>query len=69
MLIDCDDCTARGPGCPDCVITFMLGENEGREMDDTEQQALQALAAGGLVPRLRLHVTPVQASAPRRATG
>lgn len=25
MLIDCDDCAMRGPGCDDCVVSVLLG--------------------------------------------
>lgn len=55
MLIDCEDCAVRGRACADCVVTVLLGAPPaGVELDDTEQQALAALAEGGLVPRLRL---------------
>ena len=29
MLIDCDNCTARGTGCADCVVTVLLGAPPG----------------------------------------
>ncbi|SDY41507.1 hypothetical protein SAMN05661080_03414 [Modestobacter sp. DSM 44400] len=29
MLIDCDTCTVRGPGCDDCVVTVLLGAPPG----------------------------------------
>lgn len=55
MLIDCDDCAVRGRACADCVVTVLLSAPPaGVELDDTEQQALAALAEGGLVPKLRL---------------
>jgi hypothetical protein len=55
MLIDCDGCAARGPGCPDCVVTVLLGASPSRvELDEVERQALAVLADGGLVPPLRL---------------
>jgi hypothetical protein len=55
MLIDCDGCAARGPGCPDCVVTVLLGASPHRvELDEVECQALAVLADGGLVPPLRL---------------
>ena len=25
IVIDCDDCAVRGPGCKDCVISVLLG--------------------------------------------
>ncbi len=55
MLIDCDGCAVRDLQCGDCVVTVLLGAEQGRlEVDDAERQALDALADGGLVPRLRL---------------
>jgi len=65
MLIDCDACAARGPGCPDCVVTVLLGGPGQRlELDEVECQALAVLADGGLVPPLRL----IPAEAPTGAT-
>lgn len=55
MLIDCDGCAVRGPGCPDCVISVLLGAPPQEvELDEVECQALAVLADGGLVPPLRL---------------
>lgn len=55
MLIDCDSCAVRGLACGDCVVTVLLGAPpEGVELDHADRSALDALAAGGLVPRLRL---------------
>jgi hypothetical protein len=55
MLIDCDGCAVRGPGCPDCVVTVLLGATPHRvELDEVECRALAVLADGGLVPPLRL---------------
>lgn len=55
MLIDCDACAVRGLACGDCVVTVLLGAPpDGVELDAAERQALDALAEGGLVPRLRL---------------
>jgi hypothetical protein len=65
MLIDCDGCAARGPGCPDCVITVLLGAPpQGVELDEVECQALAVLADGGLVPPLRLAPAPSREPAP-----
>lgn len=59
MLIDCDRCAVRGPACGDCVVTVLLGAPPGGVvLDETERQALDVLADGGLVPRLRLQVLP-----------
>ncbi|MEU4184051.1 hypothetical protein [Micrococcus luteus] len=58
MLIDCDACVMRGPGCADCVVTVVLGFSAERSgtlrIDDDEKAALDALAESGLVPPLRL---------------
>ncbi len=55
MLIDCDGCAVRDLACGDCVVTVLLGAPPGPlEVDEGERAALDALADGGLVPRLRL---------------
>ena len=58
MLIDCDACVMRGPGCRDCVVTVVLGLTAepapGLRIDDDERAALDVLAQSGLVPPLRL---------------
>jgi hypothetical protein len=65
MLIDCDACVVRGHGCPDCVVTVLLGAPpEGVELDEQETAALAVLADAGLVPPLRL-VTPAKHSGGR----
>ena len=52
VVIDCDDCAARGPGCRDCVVSVLLGVPETLLHD--ERAALEVLADVGLAPRLRL---------------
>ncbi len=53
--IDCDSCAVRGLACGDCVVTFLLGgPPQGVEVDAEERRALDVLAAGGLVPPLRM---------------
>ena len=52
--IDCDTCEVRGLHCHDCVVTVLLGPPPELTFDDDEQRALDLLAAGGLVPPLRL---------------
>ena len=52
VVIDCDDCAVRGPGCRDCVISVILGVPETLLAD--ERVALDVLADAGLAPRLRL---------------
>jgi hypothetical protein len=55
MLIDCDTCAARDIQCADCVMSVMLERRDGSvELDSVEQDALGALARGGLLPPLRL---------------
>ncbi|TCC50159.1 hypothetical protein E0H75_17955 [Kribbella capetownensis] len=58
MLIDCDACVMKGPGCQDCVVTVVLGFSAERSgtlrIDDDERAALDVLAESGLVPPLRL---------------
>jgi hypothetical protein len=57
MLIDCDACEVRGLACSDCVVSVLLGvPDEGAELDEPEQVAIDALAHAGLVPPLRLAV-------------
>lgn len=52
--IDCDTCVVRGLACHDCVVSVLLGPPPELTIDDDERRALDALAAGGLVPPLRL---------------
>ena len=59
-LIDCGSCVVRGLACHDCVVTVLLGPPEELSFDHDQSRALAALAAGGLVPPLRM-VQPVSA--------
>ena len=52
--IDCDTCLVRGQACHDCVVTVLLGPPPELTLADDECRALDTLAAGGLVPPLRL---------------
>jgi hypothetical protein len=52
VVIDCDDCAVRGPGCHDCVVSVILGVPQTLLSD--ERAALEVLAEVGLAPRLRL---------------
>jgi hypothetical protein len=52
VIIDCDDCAVRGPGCHDCVVSVILGVPE--TLLEDERAALEVLADAGLAPRLRL---------------
>lgn len=52
IVIDCDECAARGPGCRDCVVSVLLGGPQTLQRD--ERDALEVLAEAGLAPRLRL---------------
>ena len=52
VVIDCDDCAVRGPGCRGGVVSVLLGVPETLLHD--ERAALEVLAEAGLAPRLRL---------------
>ena len=52
VVVDCDDCAVRGPGCRDCVVSVILGVPE--TLLEDERVALEVLADAGLAPRLRL---------------
>jgi hypothetical protein len=55
MVIDCAHCQVRGVACGDCVVSVVLGAApDGVEIDEEQRVALEVLALGGLVPRLRL---------------
>jgi hypothetical protein len=65
MIIDCDTCRVRGPACGDCVVTVLLGRpGQAPDLDAAEQRAIGVLAAGGLVPPLRLVPDGVPAGRP-----
>lgn len=59
ILVDCDSCAVRGDGCADCVVTVLMGSPPDLQVDPDEQRALDALAASGLVPPLRM-VAPTE---------
>lgn len=58
LHVDCHSCSARPLACGDCVISVLLGRPddvaEPVEIEGEERAALDALAASGLVPPLRL---------------
>lgn len=55
LVVDCDRCSVRGGGCPDCVVTFLLGgPPDDVLLDADEQRALDVLATAGLIPPLRM---------------
>jgi hypothetical protein len=59
MLIDCDRCEVRGLACSDCVVSVLLGRpDQVAELGGAEQHAIDVLAEAGLVPPLRLVVSP-----------
>lgn len=54
MLIDCEQCAMRDTSaCDDCVVTFLVGHHPV-DLTDIQSEAVDNLAAGGLVPKLRL---------------
>lgn len=56
MKIDCETCTARGPACTDCVVSFLTIEVRPTAVvvDDDQAAAMRTLSQAGLVPPLRL---------------
>jgi len=54
LVVDCDRCAVRGDACADCVVSVLLGPPVGLVWDADERRAVDALAAAGMVPRLRL---------------
>ncbi|GAB2973230.1 hypothetical protein LWP59_30670 [Amycolatopsis acidiphila] len=54
MIVDCGRCVARGIGCADCAVSVLLNAPPTVEWDPDELRAIEALAEGGLIPRLRL---------------
>jgi hypothetical protein len=59
MLIDCDRCEMRDIACDDCVVNALLAAPPAVEIADETAVALRNLAAGGLVPPLRLSLRDV----------
>lgn len=53
IVIDCGRCAMRGVGCADCAISVLLNAPPTIEWDEDELSAIDALADGGLIPRLR----------------
>lgn len=54
LVVDCDRCAVRGDACSDCVISVLLGAPPSVAWDAAERRAVDALAEGGVVPKLRL---------------
>lgn len=54
MIIDCGTCVVAGDACSDCVVSVLLGPPGTVQIADDHAPAVAALAAGGLVPPLRL---------------
>ena len=52
VVIGCDECAVRGPGCRDCVVSVLLVVPD--TLLDDERAALEVLAEVGLAPRLKL---------------
>lgn len=54
MLIDCEQCAMLDTSaCDECVVTCLLGDGPV-DLSDIQTEAINNLANGGLVPRLRL---------------
>lgn len=54
MIIDCDNCSARGWHCSECVVSHLLGPPGRFDLDQEAHDALEVLADSGLVPPLRM---------------
>ena len=54
VIVDCGGCVVRGIRCADCAISVLLNAPPVPEFDHAELRAMDALAEGGLIPRLRL---------------
>jgi len=54
VIVDCGRCVVRGIGCADCAMSVLLNAPPAPEFDRAELRAIDALADGGLIPRLRL---------------
>ncbi|MFT4294764.1 MAG: hypothetical protein QM582_05060 [Micropruina sp.] len=55
LRIDCGTCAVRGPACGDCMVTALLGADDGVvELCSDEVTALRAMTSEGLLPPLRL---------------
>ena len=57
MIIDCGTCELANIACGDCVVSVLLGTPETvgvASVDESHVAAIEVLAAGGLVPPLRL---------------
>ncbi|GAA5159624.1 MULTISPECIES: hypothetical protein [Amycolatopsis] len=66
VIIDCGRCVVRGVGCADCAVSVLLNAPPTVEWDEEELRAIDALAEGGLIPRLR-HVPMAGRSQERAA--
>ncbi len=60
VVIDCDDCAVRGPGCRDCVVSVILGVPE--TLLEDERVALEVLADAGLAPTIAAGADPSTAA-------
>lgn len=61
MVIDCDNCTARGPACAECLVTAVIdGPARGAAFTPSEWAAIRVLSDAGLLPRLRYRPVAVQ---------
>ncbi|MFD2418649.1 hypothetical protein [Amycolatopsis pigmentata] len=63
--VDCGRCVLRGLACSDCVIGALVDPSWPVEWDEVELRAVEALAEGGLLPRLRM--TPMAQVSRREA--
>jgi hypothetical protein len=57
ITFSCSQCLLQGPACADCVVSLFCDTADEVVLTSADQQALQALAGGSLVPPLRLVTT------------
>jgi hypothetical protein len=57
LSISCDECAMQcTAACADCVVTFVLREEQSLELDGEEARVVQLFGAAGMVPSLKFHV-------------
>lgn len=60
LSISCDECAMqRTPACGDCVVTFLVGQDETEPtlvLDLDQARVVRLLGKAGLVPELRYRV-------------
>ncbi|MFJ6196288.1 hypothetical protein [Micromonospora sp. NPDC092111] len=56
MLIDCDGCRARGPGCDGCLVTALLDDDSpAADLGAAEHRAIEVFARAGFQVEVLAH--------------